>query len=481
MKDERQNELDRGLIAELWLFGAISGPSVFVSLGPLLQWTYTASTLGSTFGSEALTGFTLANLSGNLTGLSVILGLLSACETLEPQAFAKKQYREVGHIAARGILLCLVFVSLLVPIWLNIGDALIYAGQPEVPSRLAQRFLKLYCVAFPGVVFNESAWRFYRSQSVVRPALFTTFASVVLHPFWVNVFVHGLGLGFDGAPLAHVTTVYSQSLCTVLLLRHGDFHFPGTLPSDLSLSWLKEVLDTRGMWRVLQLGIPGVLAMSEWWYWEINCFMSGTFGTASLAAHTIAYQLVPLCYMIPSGFASGITTRVSSLLALRQVALAKRLTKFAFTAVSCLTVGTCTCIYLAEDFIVSFFSSEEEVVGECATIWFFVAFLIWFDGLLSVQTGLLRALALQGRTSGAVLVALWCFGLPLTYYLAVFQGLGLYGIWQGMVCAYVVLNLILFLSYCTFDWDACSESIIEELNNHKGYELTKSKVSDEVL
>jgi hypothetical protein len=48
------------------------------------------------------------------------------------------------------------------------------------------------------------------------------------------------------------------------------------------------------MTRCAQLGLPGILAMSEWWFWEAVCFMAGEFGTAALAAHRCVLLLLLL-------------------------------------------------------------------------------------------------------------------------------------------------------------------------------------------
>jgi len=29
----------------------------------------------------------------------------------------------------------------------------------------------------------------------------------------------------------------------------------------------------------LRLGLPGILTMSEWWFWEVTCFTAGMIGT----------------------------------------------------------------------------------------------------------------------------------------------------------------------------------------------------------
>ena len=50
-------------------------------------------------GTDALTGVALGNLAGNLTGFTLIYGMLSAMETLAPQAFGAGRFEEVGLLA----------------------------------------------------------------------------------------------------------------------------------------------------------------------------------------------------------------------------------------------------------------------------------------------------------------------------------------------------------------------------------------------
>jgi Na+-driven multidrug efflux pump len=50
-------------------------------------------------GTDALTGVALGNLAGNLTGFTLIYGMLSAMETLAPQAFGAGRFDEVGLLA----------------------------------------------------------------------------------------------------------------------------------------------------------------------------------------------------------------------------------------------------------------------------------------------------------------------------------------------------------------------------------------------
>ena len=69
--------------------------------------------------------------------------------------------------------------------------------------------------------------------------------------------------------------------------------------------------------------------MSEWWFWEASAFMAGRLGTIPLAAHSVAYNVVPMCFMIPLGFSFGCTTRVGTLLGNGQPSVAQEVTKWA--------------------------------------------------------------------------------------------------------------------------------------------------------
>jgi len=54
--------------------------------------------------------------------------------------------------------------------------------------------------------------------------------------------------------------------------------------------------------------------MSEWWFWEAVCFEAGQLGAVPLAAHAIAYNMIPVLFMVPHGIGIGASTRVAVML-----------------------------------------------------------------------------------------------------------------------------------------------------------------------
>jgi Na+-driven multidrug efflux pump len=57
-----------------------------------------------------------------------------------------------------------------------------------------------------------------------------------------------------------------------------------------------------------QLGLGGMLASSEWIYWEVLSLMIGTLGVTELSVHTIPTQVIML-FMMPS-LATGIALTI---------------------------------------------------------------------------------------------------------------------------------------------------------------------------
>ena len=130
------------------------------------------------------------------------------------------------------------------------------------------------------LLFFETAVRYYRFF-LANP----TFLPVAL-----ACFLDGRGL--------HNQQPRVRSRCCYLLLRFAKLTLKSTDAASLEgiIGALVDVLSQPPSEqleqdvRLLRLGVPGVLANSEWWFWEAVAFMAGELGTASLAAHTVAYS-----------------------------------------------------------------------------------------------------------------------------------------------------------------------------------------------
>jgi len=100
-------------------------------------------------GPEAMAGVSLGTLVGNITGMSIMFGMLSGFDTLAPHAMGLDKQRDVGLLAQRGLYLsALAFLPACIP-WLNASSILQSIGQPEAAAEIAASFLQIYVLSVP--------------------------------------------------------------------------------------------------------------------------------------------------------------------------------------------------------------------------------------------------------------------------------------------------------------------------------------------
>jgi MATE family multidrug resistance protein len=254
--------------AEASLFCNLAAPNVITQIFSFMLWMENSMYVGRTLGTVQLAAVSLGNLTGNLTGLSLIFGMLSALDTLAPQAIGSKQYGEVGMLVQRATWLCMAMCPPCFFIWWNMETILLFLQQPPEASALAGQFLRAYCPGLPPLICFEVSRRFLGCQNITWPFCFITgVTAIVVHPFLLWFYITYCSFGFIGTAMAIVTSQWWMLASTVAYIKFGKPHNPATwvgMQTSKALEW-------KGVCRFLRLGIPGVLSMSEWWYVDSRC------------------------------------------------------------------------------------------------------------------------------------------------------------------------------------------------------------------
>lgn len=467
---------------ELLLLGRLAGPTIVMQAVHMLKWVYSASYIGQHYGAEALAGYSLASLSGNLTVVSLIFGSLAAVDTLAPQAHGAKAFAEVGRVCVRAAALCAVILVCLLPVWASMEQILLALHEPAGPSALAGQFLAVWAMALPPISVGAVLVRFYMAHSVVLPSALATALGSLSHPCFVWLFADRMGMGFRGVAMAHVasSTAWCACMCLVCLCGPRGLHHPEA-PPTASLAYLRDVFGSATALREhARLALAGVLGMADWYTWELMALWAGQYGVAALAAHTVAYSFVPLVSMVSEGAAVGLQTRVSALLAEDRVDMARRVAVAGATAGLAATAACALAVFALQAPIMAMYTDDAEVVAECRRVWVWVVVMLVTDGANQVAAGVVRALALVWSLGWSVAIALWGFGVPLVYVLAETCGLGLLGIWIGLAAMYGLLAALLLLASQSVDWQEYADSIgakFEAASRERGAKHTKANDS----
>ncbi|HEX7481133.1 MAG TPA: MATE family efflux transporter, partial [Polyangiales bacterium] len=286
--------------------------------------------------------------------------------------------------------------------------------------------------------------QYLQGRGMVAPAMwtiaFTNVLNIVVN--WALVFGH-LGLPALGLPGAGLASGLANLV--MLLVLAGTVLGLG-LHRDAWQPWSRASYDPRGVWRIMQLGLPiGLQFGLEIAAFSAAALMAGWLGQSAVAAHTICVNFAALTFMLPLGLSIGASTRVGNLIGEGDHAAARRAAMLAPKLSA--SVMTCCALLLSvlRQLIPRAYTPDAHVIALAALIFPIVAGFQIADGTQVVCTGVLRGI---GRTRAPAIshfVGYYCLGLPAGYVLAFRMGLGVTGIWWGLLIGLTSVALLLFV------------------------------------
>ena len=334
-------------------------PTIIVNLGLFMPPAVVASFVGRTLGTVAMDGFSLGNLVVNLFAISILWGVFTANDTLSPQAFGTKNYREVGMLAIRGFVVGILAV--LPPsavLFFSTERMLLALGQPPAPSALAAEYYRVYLLGLPFFVLYAMIWKFLTAQEITKPlvVVFVINCGIVL-PLSLIYFVEWFG--FIGSAMALNVFMMSQSTMLLVYLAVLRPHHPGTWVG-LTKSW-RDALAWGPVMAYVQLGLGGILAFFEWWFWEVLTLVIGTLGVVPLSVQTIAVQVFMVIWMVPLGLAISASVRIGVTIS-QSVKRAKQVALWTFLATLALQCVLIVFLYIFRKVIFALFTTDPAVL-----------------------------------------------------------------------------------------------------------------------
>jgi multidrug resistance protein, MATE family len=438
----------------------IALPTVIVQFSVYFIYPQTASMVGRQLGTEELAGFSLGSLSGNMICLAVIIGVLSAANTLMPREFGLKRYEQVGVIAIQGFLVCaMILIIPMIVLMTSMDFIFTRLGQDPIALSLAVKWLRIYVLGVPFVLLLRVLQSFLACQHLVWPLAYgCAFGSLVMHPMFLRLFIPYFG--FLGSGMAIVATQLFQVGSVLLFLQLRPIYRHETW-SGLSLHAIAESIRPERMVQFLQLSIGGVLSMCEWWFWEVMCVIAGHMGVQELCIHTIAYNLVPISFMLPLGISIGLTVRMGHLL-MDDVGKAKSLALGCMLVTIALACIVATILWHMQDTLISLFTNDNNVKEGCKGIWHYLCVYIILMYIFGINTGIMRALAMQWTLAVIITTVLFLGALPTVVHFAIIKGGGINSLWSILPLFYLAMNILLILSYTTKDWNISSSAAREK-------------------
>eukprot|EP00980_Cylindrotheca_fusiformis_P004414 scaffold942_cov108-Cylindrotheca_fusiformis.AAC.1 len=448
-----------GLVEEIKLFLELAVPTTLLNLGFTISPLLTASYVGLGFGPTYLSGFTLANLTGNLCTFSLMHGLFSAADTLGPQYFGSGDNREVGLIAIRGFCFaCCMLVPINFVLLGYLEDILIALGQDETAAAYAAEWYSIFVWSLPFCVLYNTVWKFLSAQHIMRPLIIVSvLACGIILPVGLEIMT--TMYGFLGSAMAYVTFQASQAILLILYLWWKKPYVAGTWPGINC--WREAILQYTPMMEYIHLGFGGMFAQSEWVFWEALGLVVGLLGVVPLSVHTIPSQMTMLLCLGPFSAGTALTIRLGMTLPVN-TRHAERIAIACVLLVTIFFMFINLLLFLNSRSIIGFFTVDDEVIQLADDIWWKVCIFNEIVALFEILAGLANGLGMQWTLGSVNAIWLWLFGLPAIYYCAVTLGGGLDAAWTWINFPYLGMCLSLIIGFFRTKWENIADKINEK-------------------
>lgn len=402
------------------------GPNMLSYLSNFFTETVNVLFIGQHGTELELAAVGLGNMVQNCLGLSIIVGLATALDTLCSQAHGAGEDKLACTYVQRARVLATMQMFWILPMLCFSHVWLTGIGQDPAVAQLAGMYNGV-TGPFMFLLIQEVAIEKLLS-AMLRPtaACVINVVCSIGHVVWCAVLVGRMRPPILGLALANGIT---WSLRATLLIGYACAN---ARSMGLRPSWVLGLQSEafKGWRQFMRVAAPALVQLcGEWWYFEIMALLVGYLGATALAAHTATMNAYTLTIMIPISISASSTALVGNALGANNPGLARRLAR------SCVSLSVLAwavlagCIALGHSVIAKAYSQDVHVQRVMHTLLLILCTIGFPDSCQTTLGGVLRGLGKLQSASIIYLVSFYLVMLPSALLLAFPLGCGVEGVW----------------------------------------------------
>ena len=364
---------------------------------------------------------------------TIIVGISIGTSAIVSRCVGAKDYEEASRTAWHALILGgIVAIILSVVGYLYIEDALLALGAEENIATIGSRYLRVTFLGSIVLLLMFLSTSILQGAGNMRTPVYATIVATCVNLILDPLLIFGYGvfpcLGVEGAALA---TVIARGLGAMICI-YSFFNAESRIHLKLTVMKLNLSIFVR----ILKVGIPGSIHMSMRSVMSLAMIVIvGHFGYKAVAAYGIGLNLFNFAMMPGFGLGAAASILVGQHLGAGRRAMAMQSALIpAFYNIIIMQIFALLFVAFSKP-ILSFFTNDFEVIRlgidylKITTISYFC---------LGAGFVLSRALNGAGDTSSGIIinmVCLWFIQIPLALFYAIFWGMGLKGVWWGILVA----------------------------------------------
>ncbi|KAI3502941.1 hypothetical protein L1887_31351 [Cichorium endivia] len=396
---------------------------------------------------QSLSSLAIATSLTNVTGFSLLSGLVGGLETLCGQAFGAKQYNKIGVYTCSAIIsLLLVCIPISIS-WIFLDKFLILIGQDPLISHEARKYsIYLIPALFFGAIVKPLV-RSLQSQSLTLPLLVSSGLVLCFHVPLCWVFVFKLKMGSTGAAVAFSVSNFFYLMLIVFYLKFSS------RCENTRVTFSMDAL--LGIKEFFRFAVPSaVMICLKWWSLEVLVLLSGLLPNPKLETSilSICLTISTLHFTIPYGFGAAASTRISNELGAGNPQAARlAVHTMMFLTVIEAIIASVT-VFSCRHYLGHVFSNQNAVVSYIASMSPFISLSIITDSLQAAISGIARGSGWQHIGAYVNLGAFYLFGIPAGIVLGFPLHLKAKGLWIGIVIGSIIQSTSLSLITGLTNW-----------------------------
>ena len=389
--------------------------------------------------------------TGNMLFWPVFFGLggsLFIVTAYVAQYYGAKKHDQIGPLLKQAFWLCIPLI-ILVSLYLAFADNLLnFFKTPMEVQKITKNYLLGLMVGTPALFLFQPLKSF--SEGITRPLPITiiNLGMVTLSAFLNYVLIFGKfgfpELGGTGCGISFAVSAWSALIALTIYIYFSKPYKTANLFKNYHSPDLNKIKE------IFKLGFPiGACIFVEFGLFSGSGLLLSNLGENTIASHAIAMQVTTVTFMLPLSIGLAAAVRSGNLLGAGEFIRARFSSFFAIIIAVTLACFNFVLLYNFGTLFASYFNTDPAVITLSGSLIFIAAFMQISDGISFTGQGALRGYKDTLAPLYIMIIAFWCFGLPIGYILGLTDILipsqGAKGMWIGLCFGVLLASLLVFL------------------------------------
>lgn len=428
-----------GLIKDL----AVSSLPVSLSLiFVFLIETINIAFVGNFGTTEMLAAIGIGTCFLNIFGVTPLIGLQGAVDTLCSTAYGSKKYDLVSiYSSISRVIVFAYFIIIFVPVSLFCEEFFYLLNQTEEVALIATSFVRYCSLAILLIGLRESLTRYLQSMLHFKPQMIITLITLCLHPFYAYLFIVHFNYKVNGAGIALCITQATNVLILALYIYYCKSIEPKT-----KCLWSPQTFTLKYVRTFLKISIPSMILQSiEALAFELLIIISSFIGVPEMSCTIIMFNYGACLYFFILGIGVTSSNLVGNCVGKANAKMARKYSYTSIIYTFLLTIIILLASFLNEYEIFRIYTSSHEVIKVGLEIFPYFLACTTFDFASVILSGINRGLGRQNMLYKIILFTNYAIGLPLSLIFVFYFNWGIIGLWRSQF-----INVLLMFTGNTY-------------------------------